>query len=654
MGSTTIIPKGYIAIASSAHFILALIAEKAQLKISMPHTQRRGMSRGGAAARHRRTRYSPAGRPSRPTCAATAGGEAVGAIMHRQSLQGDRTERLITATRLVMAAVALLTIWVDPFQPTRNTYLASALLSAYTCYASVLVILAWRTDVALRRLRLTTHVLDLVFFSLLVYLTEGPTGPFSIYFVFSLACATLYWGWYGTLWTAMTALTMFVGISAYTATVLQDPAFKLNRVIIRALYLVMVATLLGYVGVYRRRVDSNMSRLAAWPRGAFEEASTLVREAVTHAADLLHAPRVLMFWGEPEEPWMYLAVWSRDEFHLSRQPPDAFDRLVAEPLSGVSFLSPDAKAPVPVVLYTSSAGLQSWYGVPFHPDLLTRFAIGAVLSPRLHGKTFEGRLFFFDIRHITTDDLVLSEIIARQMAADLDQFYLSRRLQQAAVMEERLRLARNLHDGLLQSLTGMSLQLAEVHRLLEEDPLAGHEGLLDVQRLIAEEQRSLRILVSELKTVTRDVPGADFGLALRLEAVSKQIERQWGLHAELSMQLPEQIPTALAHEIYYIVHEALVNAARHAHASTVRTKLELQDDHVRISVTDDGRGFPFHGRYDLSALISLGLGPMTLRDRIASLGGNMLLDSTAAGAHLDIIVPLSPPAGHDADMSCPH
>ena len=578
----------------------------------------------------------------------------LGVIMYLKSSQQDRTERLITATRLVMAVVALLAVWVDPFQPAGNRYVVSALLTGYTLYASVLVILTWCTAVSLRHLRLATHVLDLVFFSLLVYLTEGPTGLFFTYFVFSFACATLYWGWHGTLWTALAALTVFIGTGAYAATVLQDPAFKLHRVIIRALYLVMAATLLGYVGAYRRRVDNNMSKLAAWPRGAFGEAGTLVRKAMTHAADLLHAPRVLMFWGEPEEPWVYLALWSRDEFHLSREPPDAFDRLVAEPLSGVSFLCPDARAPVPRVLHTSSAGLQPWCGLPFHPDLRTRFAIGAVLSPRLHGETFEGRLLFLDVRRTTPDDLVLSDIIARQVAADLDQFYLSRRLQQAAVMEERLRLARNLHDGLLQSLTGMSLQLAEVRRLLEQDPLAGHEHLSDVQRLIAEEQRGLRVLVSELKAVTRDVSGADFGLALRLEAVSKQIERQWGLRVGLSMKLPApQIPTALAHEIYYIVHEALVNAARHAHASTVRTELESQNDHVRITVTDDGRGFPFRGCYDMSALLSLRLGPTTLRDRIASLGGSLLLDSTAAGAHLDIRLPLAPPAGHDTGVSRP-
>jgi hypothetical protein len=64
-----------------------------------------------------------------------------------------------------------------------------------------------------------------------------------------------------------------------------------------------------------------MTHLAAWPRGTFREVLLLAQNELAHAAKLLHAPRVLMFWEEPEEPWMHLAVWSHDAFHLSREPP---------------------------------------------------------------------------------------------------------------------------------------------------------------------------------------------------------------------------------------------------------------------------------------------------------------------------------------------
>ena len=423
--------------------------------------------------------------------------------MSLQSPQQSRIERLIAITRVVMAVAALLAIWLDP-SPARYARVAYTSLTCYLVYALTLALLAWQAIVFLGRLKFITHILDLVFFSLLIYLTEGSSSPFFVYFVFSLVCATLRWRWHGTLWTAIAALTMFIGMGVYGAVVSHNPAFTLNRVIVRAVYLAVAAALLGYLAAHKRRVDSNMSKLAAWPRGTFREVSALAQNELAHAADLLHAPRVLMFWEEPEEPWIHLAVWSHDAFHLSREPPDTFDRLVAEPLIDASFFSPDARVPAPRVLYTSSAGLRSWDGTPLHPHVQTRFAIGPVLSSHLHGATFEGRLFFLDMRRLTPDEIVVSDIVAHQVVADMDQFYLSRRLQQAAVTEERLRLARNLHDGLLQSLTGMSLQMAAVRRLLEENLHAARDHLLEIQHLIAEEQRDLRFLVRELKSATLD------------------------------------------------------------------------------------------------------------------------------------------------------
>ena len=352
--------------------------------------------------------------------------------MSLQSPQQSRIERLIAITRVVMAIAALLAIWLDPSQPARYAWVAYASLTCYVMYALALALLAWQAVVSLRRLRLTTHVLDLAFFSILIYLTEGPTSLFFVYFVFSLVCATLRWRWHGTLWTAIAALTIFIGMGVYGATLARDPAFALHRVVIRAVYLAMAAALLGYLGAHKRRVDNNMSKLAAWPRGTFEDLSALAQNQLAHAADLLYAPRVLMFWEEPEEPWIHLAVWSRNAFHMSHEPPDTFDRLVAEPFIDASFFSPDVRLPVPKVLYTSSGDLLSWDGAPLHPSVQMRFAIGPVLSPRLHGATFNGRLLFLDMRRLTPDELVLSDIVAHRVVADMDQYYLSRRLQHSS------------------------------------------------------------------------------------------------------------------------------------------------------------------------------------------------------------------------------
>jgi signal transduction histidine kinase len=357
-----------------------------------------------------------------------------------------------------------------------------------------------------------------------------------------------------------------------------------------------------------------------------------------------------MIWEDSEEPWLHLAMWSHDGFDLRQEPPGALEWVVAKPLIGHSFLCSDVRATVPMVLYISPTGPQRWFAPPLHPNVQEEFSVSGVLSSAIRGSAIEGRLFFLEIPELTADHLARADLIACQVAANLDCFYLAQQSQQAAVAEERQRLARNLHDGVLQSLTGISLQLIEVQRLLEGDPQTAMERLREIQRLIADEQRDLRFLVRGLNSTARDPSEADLCLVARLETMSQQIELLWGLRVDLNMKLSElPIPAALAYDIYYVVHEALVNAARHAHASTVHIELAVENEHVRITVWDNGHGFPFHGHYDLTVLTDLQLGPVMLKERVASLEGSLTLHSSEAGARLDIRLPLLPSEDHLAD-----
>jgi signal transduction histidine kinase len=100
----------------------------------------------------------------------------------------------------------------------------------------------------------------------------------------------------------------------------------------------------------------------------------------------------------------------------------------------------------------------------------------------------------------------------------------------------------------------------------------------------------------------------------------------------------------LISHIYFIIHEALINIARHAHASVAAVELHTQqDDRVDITVTDDGRGFPFRCHYTHTMLAEMKLGPVMLKDRIAFLGGTLSIDSTNAGSRHAIALPLAQP-----------
>jgi signal transduction histidine kinase len=422
---------------------------------------------------------------------------------------------------------------------------------------------------------------------------------------------------------------------------LRDPSFELNRFIIRGVYLAVVAILLAYLTAFDQRLRTEMSGLADWPRELPQELEALVRAELSHMAHIFGAPRVFMAWEEPEEPWLYLATHFNGEFRVIRESPTAFQPLVPEPLADAHFLCLDARAPPCTVIYKLSAGIERWHGAPVHPGLQERFSIRSVLSLNLQGESVSGRVFVLDRPWMTIDALTLGEIVARLVQSDIDRFCLQRRLQQAAAAEERVRLARNLHDGLLQSLTAVALQLEAAHRLLEQGPQATRERLEDIQTLILAEQRDLRSLVQQMKPVPVGSGGESASLEMHLEELARRVARQWSLRVELTLEpRAAPLPDGLAHEIYRIVQEALVNAARHTDASVVRVQFGIEDDEVRITVADDGHGFPFRGRYDLAALTAMSMGPVSLKQRIAYLRGQLSIDSSESGSRLEITLPL--------------
>jgi signal transduction histidine kinase len=557
--------------------------------------------------------------------------------------QQVRIERFIAVGRALLAICALFAVWINPTEPVNHTWTTYYLLFGFVCYSILIFLAVWRLGVTWTRLPVVTHGIDLVLFSLLMFFSRGPASPFFVFFVFALVCAALRWQLRGVIYTVAVSLSMVVIMVLYPTYLLSDPTFEMNRFIIRISYLTVVSALLGYLGAHGQRLQNELSRLANWSWAVPENAPDLVRNIMEHTSSILIAPRILLCWEEKEEPWLHVALWSDQQCHYSREAPDAFGMLVAEPLTGTDFFCKNLLAPDPMVLHSSASGWQRWQGQPIVPELQQRFSLKAVLSLALHGKHVEGRLFALDKKRMDSDDLVLGAIVARQTASKLDHFYLLNQLQQAAVVEERVRLARDLHDGLLQSLTGAALQLQTVHRMMEREPQAARERLADIQQAISVEQRNLRSRIRQLKLLSPELPEKPDGdLPGRLRELAERISHQWGPRVELDLK-PDgtAVPSDLINEVYFIITEALFNAGRHAHASSVRVELTADSHELHIMVADNGCGFPFRGRYDHATLIARNIGPATLKERIASLQGTLTIESTQNGARLDITIPLN-------------
>jgi len=210
------------------------------------------------------------------------------------------------------------------------------------------------------------------------------------------------------------------------------------------------------------------------------------------------------------------------------------------------------------------------------------------------------------------------------------------------VLEERCRLARDLHDGAFHSLMGMAL---EVERLLRTPGLTladVRQSLRHMQRTLEDEQRTLRMLIEGLRASDAEPSTIDASLAMRLEDLVSRIERQRGLKIDVRAADLTAFPTSRWVDVCLIVHEALVNVARHAGASSCRLEIGVRDGQARIAVADNGRGFPFKGHYDHAQLTILNLGPATLRERAAFIGGALTIDSTEGWTSVEIRFPLSP------------
>jgi signal transduction histidine kinase len=527
----------------------------------------------------------------------------------------SRAERVIAGGRVVLGLFSLLAIWLDPSTPEVSASPVYPLLTAYAIYALIIFALVWLPIKMPGPWPLGTHIIDLAMFTLFILFTEGPTSPFFVYFVFSIMCATLRWGWPGTFWTAVIAISIFLGLGVYATRVLQDPAFELHQFIIRAVYLTVVAALVGYMGAHQQRAHRELAALARWPQDVVGERQALMRDALARVAEVLRAPRVVLIWEQPEEPSTNVVVWHKDVFEWTREPPGIFG---------------------PVGEATTTA-IES-------PAFVKRFGVRSAPSWAVSGQGAQGRLYCLDLPRVTLDDMALGEISARLMTATLDSLYLLTRLREAVASEERVRLARNLHDSLVQALTGIALQLQTARQLLDRDPRGALARLREMQETLAGEQHRLRGFISRLRPFQTSDQFERGGLAGRLTELCRRIERQWGMRVHLATN--DARHPALApwrEDIYYLINEGLINAARHAQATSVTVELRVEPGAVRIEVADDGRGFPFAGRYHLEELVEMSAGPDSIKDRILDLSGQLEVDSSEKGTRLIMLLPASTP-----------
>jgi signal transduction histidine kinase len=545
-----------------------------------------------------------------------------------------RAERLIAAGRFVLALSSLVAVYLEPSTPARFQQVTYALLAFYTLYALVTVAVSWRLPVPSARARLISHAVDLGLFSTFVYFTEGPASPFFLYFVFSLFCATLRFSRRGIVATGVVAVSIYGGMAVVAW--ISDPQFEISRVLIRETYLAVIATLLVYLGMFHERLRSETASLAAWPREIAGEIDEALQASLSHAAAVMNAPRVMLLWEESEEPWTWVAVIENGAFRIDRLPPGSH----IPPADGAAaHASCYVREPgVPLLVYDPVRSTTfEVFGARLATSIRARYAVTTAIVVSLESSGLAIQFVIPEPRAATGDELALAHIAGRFLLATIEQSKYVQQVRHAASAEERMRISRELHDGIVQSLGGVGLQLQALRRDFPVNPDAV-ERLAYVQRVVEHDQRELRALVREL----RPLDGRSGAEIIRDELVRVQ-ERyalEWGLEVEVDTREDCDVPPRLAHEVCRIVNESLANAARHGGATRASVGVTRTDGSVRLCVSDNGCGFPFTGDYDLEALDRAGVGPRTLKERVSLLEGTLVVRSSPRGAAIFATLPV--------------
>ncbi len=189
-----------------------------------------------------------------------------------------------------------------------------------------------------------------------------------------------------------------------------------------------------------------------------------------------------------------------------------------------------------------------------------------------------------------------------------------------ARIEERNRLARDLHDTVKQQTYATRMQLSAAKNLLTSNPQGAAEHIEAALQLNRETQQELKLIIDELRPAALE----DRGLAQAIGVYAARWQEHTGIKAITTINGEGSIPVEVEQVLYRILQESLSNVARHAEADTVNLVFSIDPDRVSLTIADDGCGFEL----DAVSAHSLGLGGM--KQRISEINGSLTIDSTLA------------------------
>jgi signal transduction histidine kinase len=545
-------------------------------------------------------------------------------------------DRMVGLTRLILAASALLIIFIDPSEPDRLVAVTYGALVVYTIYSATVYILVFRRRSML--LNRVAHWVDIVSYLVIIALSSGTSSIFFFFFFFAILVASFRHGFSQGLYATLASAILFTAVGYVTAPA--RPHFELNRFLLRPVYMLVLGYMMAYWGGREIRLKRRLSILKeitglSNPRFGV---SYLIGSMSKKLRDFYEAESCLLVLLEPLNNELRLFRLEREQTAESVQaevlPPKLAELLLSLPENIA-------------IVFGGRSTTRLRHDVAF--DLTTKRdcteewrETGATISAKLEMKSYitvpmhyrgkaVGRLYLTARRGVfVNSDIGFLMQIVEQIMPLVHNIRLLSQFASNAAEQERKRLARDIHDSVIQPYIGLQYKIAAVRNKI----VAGNGDVSrDIEQLFqmtVDEVSSLRGFVRDLRDISGS--GDDFLSAVRRFA--EQFAANYDLHVQVESKGNIAINDRIAAELIKIIHEGLSNIRKHTQATASKITLERTDTSFQMCIENDDAAAA--GPTTPSAF-----SPASITERVAELGGDVKVERNPEGHTLvKVVIPM--------------
>ena len=573
-----------------------------------------------------------------------------------------RIERWLATARVFLAVSALVAVRMDPTE-LGNSPAAYGLLGFYMGNSILVLMLLRRRKASTARFRVLVHAADIVWPAFISVFAEGPRSPFFLFFVFVLTAAAYRWGVWETLSTAAAEVVLLWAESFLLLHVwvtrggslpwhilaglqINVTEFEPKRLFMLSVYLLVMGLLLGYLSEQQKHLRAEKAAVTSMLAKVRVEAGLTgtLQQICQEILNMYAGARLLLASQEIHSHRTFLGELrsgdgaSSDFVWLDSGPREAKTYLEDFP-GEVCYAAKDGDRWSVLALDREGNQLPS---PPTEPmvRLQERQSFRSLIAVSfVFGGEWRGRVFVFEPswRGETQEELRFLLDLLRQVGPAVYNVYLLHRLRRRAGAAERARFARELHDGAVQSLIAVEMQVDVLRRQAETTPAVVGGELGRIQGMLREEVLKLRELMQQMKSIDVDARRL---LSLLNDAVER-FERETGISARFVTDIAKlEMPDKVCRELLRIVQEGLVNVRKHSKARHALVRLSSSASQWSLTLEDDGKGFPFSGRLTQDELDQLGKGPMIIKERVRLIAGALTVESNPGlGTRLEVKVP---------------